>query len=153
MRNLLSVLFLGLIMGCSPLNNRYHEEDRATDKPEKTTQSSPLKVNATTSYTVEHQWVRGPFENIHEPSELLVFVYDDLGRLTALPKDVTLSFFATMPSMGHPLDQPGYFRELTPGIYLNSEISFNMPGDWKMELSVLDQNYKELDKVIWLTVF
>lgn len=54
-----------------------------------------------------------------------------------------------MPSMGHPMDDAGYFESLGDGLYINRTIRYNMPGDWKNELWILDQDLNIQEKVQW----
>ena len=154
MRKFFCLILAMSSLSCSPLNNRYREEDRGKDKPaSKLTEMSELKAS-NKKFKIEHQWVGGPFGSIHQPSSLLIFVRDETGAFAKLPEGTQLGFSALMPSMGHPLDDPGFFKELQPGMYLNSAITFNMPGDWEMKISLLEnQTFKTLDEIIWLELF
>jgi hypothetical protein len=97
-------------------------------------------------------WVEGPFGNTNQNNYLLVFLYKE-GRLQSLPSGQTLNFYATMPSMGHPMEDAGFFQELDEGIYLNKSIRYNMPGDWKNELWIMDANLNIVDQLEWLIFF
>lgn len=98
-------------------------------------------------------WLEGPFGNVQLDNALVVYIYDNNQQLTDLSNEQKLGFFATMPSMGHPLDQAGDFVRLAQGVYLNSTIRFNMPGDWRMELWVMDASDQILDQVVWNEFF
>lgn len=140
MRYLLVSLLL--LSACdSPLRHRVREQDGNG-------QSISLLSFQESGYELRFQWLKGPFPNVSKTSSLMVYVYKD-GDLVALPADRQINFFATMPFMGHALDQPGYFEELSPGIYLNETITFNMTGDWQMELWLQDLNGDILEKVSW----
>ena len=116
---------------------------------------SPLNEKANFSKSglqAEVKWIEGPFGNIKKENHLVVFLYKD-GGLFSLPDGQTLEFYATMPSMGHPLEDPGFFEEIDKGIYLNKSIHYNMPGDWKNELWIMDANFNILDRLEWLIYF
>ena len=83
----------------------------------------------------------------------MVIVRNREGALASLPQGLTLNFYSTMPSMGHPMEDAGYFEKLGVGIYLNSSISYNMSGDWRNELWIMDSDYNIKDKVIWEEFF
>lgn len=136
------VVFLLLLSACdSPLRHRVKEQDGSGP-------SLSLLSFQQSGYELRFQWIKGPFPNVSKASSLIVYVYKD-GDLMALPTDRQINFFATMPSMGHALDQPGYFEELSPGIYLNETITFNMTGEWLMELWLQDLKGDILEKVSW----
>lgn len=99
------------------------------------------------------QWVAGPYGTVEQKSKLLVTFLDTNDRLTSLPNEQELSFYATMPSMGHPLSHPGYFKKISEGIYLNEDIIFNMGGDWLMELSILNNSGEIKDEIKWSFFF
>ncbi|MCB0363668.1 MAG: hypothetical protein KDD35_13155, partial [Bdellovibrionales bacterium] len=104
------------------------------------------------SLQVEVKWIDGPYGNINKTNHLVVFLYKE-GKLYSLPENQTLEFYATMPSMGHPLDDPGVFESIDNGIYVNKSIRYNMPGDWKNELWIMDSDLKILDRLEWLIYF
>jgi hypothetical protein len=138
---LLVFLFLG---ACdSPRNNRVAEgEEPEANQVNKQSFKS-------TGLLVQYQWLSGPFGNLKETSSLIVYLSRE-GKPVSLPQGQELNFYATMPSMGHPIEQPGYFDELSTGIYLNKNIIFNMQGPWQMELWVQDSLTSSiLDKVEW----
>jgi hypothetical protein len=102
---------------------------------------------------LQSQWVEGPYGNVQKSSSLVIYVYNQKQELTDLPSGKDLEFFATMPSMGHPLDQPGEFIRVAKGIYINSSIRFNMPGDWQMEVSIVTSNNEIVEQAVWLEFF
>jgi len=98
------------------------------------------------------EWLEGPFG---EPvdSKLRVVLKNLSGELVSLNSDLyELGFNAFMPSMGHYLDDPGYFVEISEGVYENSAIKFNMANDWRMDLMVFDLDYEVVDMVQWFEV-
>jgi len=118
------------------------------DEPTKTAAYSfdVFNINA------EPQWLSGPFS---EPvsSTLRVILRDAEGDLFSLDtKLYELGFNAFMPSMGHYLDDPGYFKEVTKGVYENPAVKFNMANDWRMDLMILNSNYEIVDLVQWLEI-
>lgn len=126
-----------------------------TDNP---VQSQPIQKNGVSQqsfgnlgYTVEHRWVSGPYSNINQKSVLAVYIKDASGNIVSLPEGLELSFYSTMPSMGHPMDDAGFFEE-GPGVYINRNIRFNMPGDWKHELWILNSDYDKVDELHWLEI-
>ena len=99
--------------------------------------------------TLEFQWAQPPQGRLDFLNILVVFMRNQDGVLVSLPEGHTLDFYATMPSMGHPLADPGFFDEVNPGLYLNKNIVYNMPGDWKNDIAILDQNDDVVEQVIW----
>lgn len=141
---LLSGFALLLMSACdSPRDHRVN--------PASGDQNSSLALQnfKSSNLSVKAQWLAGPFPTANKFSTLIVYIYDSNGALTSLPAGDEINFFATMPSMGHDLDQPGYFEEISPGIYLNKQISLGMSGDWAMELWQQDANFDIKDKVVW----
>lgn len=139
-------MFFIFIMGCeSPMNNRVLGQPDALVAEE-------LSF-AELSLSVEPQWLSGPVGNININNQLLVVLRNSLGRLTSLPQDMSLNFYATMPSMGHPMDDAGYFEEIDTGIYLNKTIRYNMGGDWRNELWLMDADFNIKEKVLWHEFF
>lgn len=142
-----SILVILLLTACSsPMNHRVVGEEKKQE---------PSQVLTFEQYglTVNYQWLKGPIGNINTDNELLVFIKNKEGELSSLPDHLILSFYATMPSMGHPLDDAGYFKEISEGIYLNKNIRYNMPGDWANELQILDENYNIKDRLKWSDFF
>jgi hypothetical protein len=135
-----------MIAACdSPRNHRVRSGDDSVGQgaaiADKAFPSSGLKV--------QYQWLSGPFSNVKQNSSLIVYLSRD-GKSVSLPAGQELNFYATMPSMGHPIEQPGYFEELSTGIYLNKNIVFNMQGPWVLELWVQDSlTFNILDKIEW----
>jgi len=138
-------MILGLLLSAcdSPLNHRVEEDGKGGQG------SMALLQFKQSQMTVKYEWLQGPFSNVNKPSTLMVYIYKD-GTLTSLGADQQINFFATMPSMGHPLDQPGYFEELAAGVYLNKDITFNMSEEWEMELWLQNMNGDIQEKVTWL---
>jgi hypothetical protein len=138
---------IAALIGCdSPMNNR-------VVSPEVTKQKTQLLKLQVYPYSIETQWLVGPFGNLDQNNQLLVFLRDSSGQPVNLPESLTIDFYSTMPSMGHPLDDAGYFERISDGIYLNQHIKFNMPGDWKHELWLLDENFNIKDKIQWSEFF
>ena len=144
----LNFLLLSLyIVGCdSPMNHR-------TDEPKNLVQKANSLKLSKLELTFTTLWLVGPVGSINFNNKLLVSVYNLEGELTDLPTTLSLQFYATMPSMGHPMDDAGYFEKISTGLYLNSTIKYNMPGDWQNELWVMDENYQTLEAVQWLDYF
>jgi hypothetical protein len=140
--------FASLVVGCdSPRNNRV-----LAGEPLVLSQTQSLKFDEF-NYSASFFWSQGPYPEIFKTSKLIVFVYNEDGQLTDLPADLSLNFFTIMPSMGHGAEDTGYFQNIAEGVYENPSIVFQMPGDWQMQLSILDTNFKELDRVVWLEFF
>lgn len=145
---LLFFLIQWFLVACnSPQNHRVISNETNKNLQEKTLSFKTLGLQIST------QWLSGPVGNIHINNALLVIIKDGDGQPTALPQDCTLTFYATMPSMGHPMDDAGFFEELDTGIYINKNIRYNMPGEWKNELWILDQDFHTQDKVSWIDQF
>lgn len=141
------LLFIIVICGCdSPMNNRVNENNT------KTTKATTLTFTDR-KLRVEAEWTYGPFGSIQKNNHLLVILKNEQGEPESLPSPLTLNFYATMPSMGHPMEDAGFFEEIDKGIYINKTIRYNMPGDWKNELWIMDENYNVLEKVEWLEFF
>ena len=105
------------------------------------------------SLNAKPQWIKPPVGEIKTNNELMVIVTDAAGERVSLPGGYTLNFYATMPSMKHPLDDPGFFKEVDRGIYINSAIRYNMPGDWRNELWIMDSNLEIVDRLSWEEFF
>lgn len=137
-----------LFVGCeSPRNNRVLMGEELALTAQQSFRFDQLNYKAVVL------WSEGPYAEIFRTSKLLVLIYDQSGELTNLPSDLNLNFFTLMPSMGHGAEDTGYFQNISEGVYENPSIVFQMPGDWQMQLSILDSNFNELDKVIWLEFF
>jgi hypothetical protein len=95
------------------------------------------------------EWVLGPYGDLKKVSTLVVYVYGADQKLASLPQGFEINFYASMPDMGHGMDDPGYFEEVSPGIYLNQNIHFTMGGPWTAELWLQNSNFDILDKVEW----
>lgn len=144
------IFFYGchLLMGCgSPRNHQVKLQENHLEF------YSKVRTFESYKYSLKSVWAEGPYTNVAQTSSLLIFIYNDMGQLMDLPDGLTLGFWATMPSMGHGLEDAGYFEHLGRGIYENSNIVFQMSGDWKIDISILDENYNELDKVSWREFF
>lgn len=140
-------VMLFLVSCESPRNNRVR-----TDENLVTAQGQSLRFEVF-GYSIDVLWSEGPHPEIFKTSKLLVLIYNQDGQLTDLPDGINLNFFTLMPSMGHGAEDTGYFQKISEGIYENPSIVFQMPGDWQMQLSLLDSNFNELDKVVWLEFF
>ncbi len=140
--------FFFLLASCdSPMNNRIRSG--GTDEKGGIQQSQFQVFNL----EVEYQWLSGPFGNVEQENQLMVFLYNSHGELHSLPQGQTLEFYSTMPSMGHPMADAGFFEEISTGIYLNKGIRYNMPGDWKNELWIMDEDFNVKDRLEWLDFF
>lgn len=134
-----------LLTAChSPMNHRIIQDSQASQKLS--------KVSATfeqQDLTVTYEWIVGPSGDINKTNSLFVVIKNKNGELVDLPTHLSLSFYATMPSMGHPLDDAGYFERLSKGLYINQTIRYNMGGDWQNELRLVDENFDIKDKIVW----
>jgi hypothetical protein len=147
MRNLLVMAMTVLVFSAcdSPRNHRVTSGGDSSESGAAITD----KAFSSTGLKVQYQWLSGPYSNVKQTSSLIVYLSRD-GKPISLPSGQELNFYATMPSMGHPIEQPGYFEELSTGIYLNKNIVFNMQGPWVLELWVQDSlTYNILDKIEW----
>lgn len=143
MNKFIFVILISLAACDSPMNHRVrtHDQDQQNFEQSLSFKRSKLSLTA--------QWIKGPNGNIKSLSELLVFIEDSNGNRVNIPKEMSLNFYATMPSMGHAMEDAGFFEQIETGIYLNKSIRFNMPGDWKMELWLMDKDFEIKDKVQW----
>ncbi len=94
-------------------------------------------------------WLSPLVGSIDKTNTLIVYLFNKQGALVDPPKDLTVEFYAIMPSMGHPMGDAGFFEKLDTGIYINKNIVFNMDGDWLMEVLLLNKDYVVQDKVEW----
>jgi hypothetical protein len=144
MKSLFIFFALFILSACdSPMNHRISLSDSPNNKATQTLGFDQL------GYKIETRWMQGPFGNINRDNHLLVFVFNPSGRPIDLDKKHTLSFYATMPSMGHPMEDAGYFEHLDTGIYMNKSIRYNMPGDWRNELWIMNHDFEVLDQLQW----
>ena len=137
-------ILIGLVISScgSPMNHRVEPQEQIQKKLN-TMSLENLALDA------EIQWLTGPAGNIKVNNQLMVIFRNKDGVPSDLPKGLTVNFYATMPSMNHPMDNAGDFEPLGHGIYLNSTIRYNMPGDWLNELWIMDSEYNIKDKVLW----
>jgi hypothetical protein len=137
------ILCVFLVTACdSPIQNKV----RLTETEDKNQQSSLQFPQL--AIAAEARWLQGPFGQITQTNTLLVVLTQN-AQAYSLPEGLTLNFYATMPSMGHPMDDAGFFEEIEPGVYINRSIRYNMPGDWKNELWIMDSNFNIKDQVAW----
>lgn len=138
------ILILFITAAChSPINHQVKSKDGVSEKLKNETRFSKLNLN------LSYEWLVGPSGDINQTNTLMVIVRNSNNAITDLPEGLTLSFYAMMPSMGHPLDDPGYFKKIDQGIYINKSIKYNMGGEWKNELWVLDEQLNIKDKAVW----
>lgn len=135
------------IAGCdSPQNHRIREAAH-------TASEAQTLYFSTQELSVRVQWLVGPIGNINTNNHLLVIFTDASGTPQSLPNGISLGFYSTMPSMGHPMDDAGFFEKISDGIYLNKTIRYNMPGDWQNELWLMDSQLNIQEKVLWNEFF
>ena len=148
MKNIIFLCFFTLFVSAcdSPMNNRVSDNGDASGLV------LEKKSFGISEYKVEVKWLDGPYGRVTQDNYLLVFLYK-VDRLVSLPETETLQFYATMPSMGHTLEDAGFFEEIETGIYLNKAIRFNMPGDWKNELWIMDSEFNIKDRLEWRIFF
>jgi hypothetical protein len=84
-----------------------------------------------------------------KPQQLLVRFFDEQNEAIVLPEGIEMEFYSWMPSMGHPLTDPGYFQEQEGHGYVNSSIRFNMGGPWQMKLLFWDSDQNLLKTLVW----
>ncbi len=143
MKNLIIFFILLLFTSCSsPQNNRVYEDQGQSGHGVETLSFSNGK------YSLQAEWLEGPFGTSTKSSEILVIVRGADGARASLSDE--LGFYAWMPSMGHPMADAGYFEEVSTGVYINSTIKFNMGGEWEMSLRTLDEDFNIKDEVKWL---
>ena len=123
----------------------------ATDSRSQKTNLATLNCKAL-DLQLTPQWLSPLSGSIHRPNSLLVIVKRN-NEPTDLPPNLKMEFYSSMPSMGHPLHEPGSFRRLAKGVYINESIRFNMPGDWLHELWVVNEQLQIQDQVEWLEIF
>ncbi len=139
------VLMLAVLISCdSPRNNRIEMQGSNVSGQSETYSLNKLELN------LRVLWLEGPYSSVGQNSVLTVYVYNLDGELINLPEGLSLEFFSVMPSMGHSLDDPGYFKNVSQGVYENRDIYFQMGGDWQSEVQVLDSNSNYIDKISWL---
>lgn len=147
MKNLFFILLCFLSVQCnSPMNHR-------TDSPGKQAPAGKALNLSSLAISVNTQWLVGPVGSINFNNVLLVQMKNPQGELQDLPAGLFLQFYAIMPSMGHPMDDAGTFERIAKGLYLNSTIKYNMPGDWKNEIWVMDSTFKTIEAVQWNDFF
>ncbi|MCB0408243.1 MAG: hypothetical protein KDD34_08570 [Bdellovibrionales bacterium] len=140
LKYLIFLLSFLLLTSCgSPINHKVEGEQKT---------SSFLSFK-TFNLQIETRWLEGPVGNINTDNQLMVIVKNQSNQLVSLPNGYSLNFYATMPEMGHPLDDPGFFEMVNEGIYINKTIRYNMSGKWKNELWIIDDASSVKDKVIW----
>lgn len=147
--NVLYMLITSFLIfsGChSPMNNRVYD-----DIPKRNDGGDQL-VFTQSSVHAEYRWLKGPFGGVVKKNTLMVILYLD-DEPHSLRKDQALEFYSTMPSMGHPMEDAGYFEEVEKGVYINKSIRFNMPGDWKNELWIMDKEFNIVDRLEWEMLF
>lgn len=137
-------LFLILTACHSPINQRVLEDSTQLTKLNKQT-----KEFKNQKLFITFEWLVGPIWDINKDNSLFVVIKDENNNLTDLPKGLDLSFYAMMPSMGHPLDDAGFFERLSKGLYLNQSIKYNMGGPWVNELWLVDESLNVKDKISW----
>ena len=145
MRVFLYLIFIFVFLGChSPKKHRLVDSGRGSNQEKIETMGfKDFDIN------IEVQWLSGPFGNKDMDSQLLVISRNSEGELINLPEGYIFSFMATMPSMGHPLHQPGSFVGLGGGLYLNKSIRYNMDKEWQNQIFILDGDYNIKDEVVW----
>lgn len=146
MRLMIGILLVLLSACDSPRNNQIHSFS-ALQKNQKEFALKNFNIRLSPS------WAEGPYGHVLKSSVLLLSVYNEQNQLVDIPSDHYFTFFATMPSMGHPLDQPGEFIRIAKGIYYNNSIRFNMAGDWLMEVSVINSQDEIVEQVVWQEFF
>ncbi|MCH2533939.1 MAG: hypothetical protein MK008_05810 [Bdellovibrionales bacterium] len=133
-----------LLTAChSPINHRLTQDNSELKKLKL---SKEFKNN---KLMITFEWIVGPSGDINKNNSLFVVVKDENNNLVNIPKGLNLSFYATMPSMGHPLDDAGFFEPLSKGLYLNQTIKYNMGGQWLNELWLVDEDLNIKDKISW----
>lgn len=145
MKFLILLLSVTLASCDSPQNHRIIGSSQGEEKSsftQKTFENHPLKV--------EFKWISGPHGSLSQSSSLMILIYNKDGQLAPLPEGLEPYFYGTMPAMGHPLEDPGFFNKLETGIYINESIQFNMEGEWKLELWLMNEEFNIKDKVQWL---
>lgn len=139
------LFFTFVVLGCgSPRSHRFTIDNN--DLQKNNTSSLSFK---TSQLIIKTQWLSGPFGSVEKKSTLVVYIYNTNGDLASLTNNLDLSFYAAMPSMGHPLSHPGYFQKISEGVYLNKDILFNMSGDWLMELSIVNNDGQTQEEIKW----
>lgn len=145
---ILIILSVFTLIACgSPRDNMVKDGNNKQQK------QTPNKLVAeVTKIEISYQWLKGPSGSIYEDNHLLVVLTKDAQRYD-LPEGLSLLFYATMPSMGHPMEDAGHFKRLDTGIYINSSIKYNMPGDWLNEIWIVDDQLEIKDLVSWEDLF
>jgi len=142
------IVLISILLACdSPTQNKVQERDAVSAKATKVFNLNNSKRS------LEFFWSYGPNGSIKIKNQLLVVIKDSSGRPRDLEPNEDLEFYSFMPSMGHPLEDPGYFDRIAPGIYLNKDIIYNMSGDWKNEIMITRKDGKVVDEVSWEDFF
>jgi hypothetical protein len=131
-----------ILMGCdSPQNHKVSASQKNSFAIKTNLKQMDLKLEA--------NWIEGPWFNLEQSSYLIVTIknYKDLRQ--SLPEGYELEFSATMPSMGHGLDQPGYFEQIFEGVYQNPEIYLQMTGEWDFQISIWDEEGNLVESTTW----
>ena len=112
--------------------------------------NSQLLVFKNQPYRVSFTWLESIKTSVKDKNKLIVYVYNSQKELVDLPEVLNLEFYASMPSMGHPMENEGVFQRVAQGIYLNQDIVFNMGGEWLMELWLINAQFEVKDQVAWI---
>lgn len=90
-------------------------------------------------------WIKYPIDNGYGSFELKFFKYNEkthFPEMVQITNTVLVKLW--MPSMGHG-SRPVKVTELENGIYSVENVSFIMPGDWDIEINIL-QNSQVIDE-------
>ncbi len=141
------LVFLFFLIACdSPMNHRIEgdTESNPNSQSKLSFQKNNLQVKAI--------WLDGPYGNPKTNNTLMVILHQ-AGELKDLGENLELEFWSTMPSMGHPMEDEGWFERESKGIYINRNIKFNMPRDWLNEVRIIDLDSNIIEKVEWFMFF
>ncbi len=141
------ILFCLICFGCSPpIKNKISDENLNSLQ----TESEQSYVFKKFNLNVNLMWISGPYPSVSKASQLLVIISDNEGNQRSLPGGLELDFYSSMPSMGHPIEDIGYFEEIDIGIFINKNIRFQMNGVWKNELWIIEnKNFEKKDEIRW----
>lgn len=144
----LVLFFISMLTACGSPQNHKVMHDGSDEKSPSSKVSGRVHTLSNGEYSVEVKWLTGPFSLASKESKLMIFVRDSNENLTSISSEI--GFYAWMPSMGHPMEAAGSFKEVSKGVYLNSHIKFNMGGEWEMFIQIYSEDYEIQNEAAWL---
>lgn len=138
----LCAIFLSMALGgvgCSKSPWFQHTRGGDLEDPLVILNAEESKTYELMNHEVQARWLEGPFGDPMEASTLVLYLRDaQTGRLKSLEEPYELFVYGWHTSMGHGTASDGDTLELERGVYLNSSLRFNMPGDWDVFVQIYE---------------